>query len=226
MKSKFLFALFLIVLGIVLLQIPINTIEGSKVKFTLFDLLAPISGAFLGTGLGVFSVLAVSAVNLATHGFAGVNTSSPLALIATLRFLPLIVGVYFFAKKEGRFLLLPAISILVFNLHPIGRTVWFYSLFWTIPFILWPLRDRFLLARSLSATFAAHSVGGAVWIWAFNLPANVWISLIPAVALERSIFALGISAFYILMTNVLGYLTNKKLMPKSISIDKRYLLKF
>lgn len=224
--KKLIFIVIFIILGFVALQIPVNTLAGSRVKFTLFDLFAPISGAFLGTGLGVFSVLAISAVNLVTHGFAGVNTSSPLALIATLRFLPLIVGVYFFAKKEVRLLLLPAISILVFNLHPIGRTVWFYSLFWTMPFILWPLRDKFLLARSLSATFAAHSVGGAVWIWAFNLPANVWISLIPVVALERSIFALGISAFYILMTNVLAYLSKIKLIPKTVDIDQRYLLKF
>lgn len=225
MKNKLIFVLFFVFLGLAALQIPINTLEGSRVKFTLFDLFAPISGAFLGTGIGIFSVLAIWAVNLVTHGFTGVNSASPLTLLATLRFLPLIVGVYFFAKKEGRLLVIPALSILAFNLHPIGRTVWFYSLFWTIPFILWPLRERFLLARSLSATFTAHAVGGAVWIWAFNLPAEVWVALIPVVALERSIFALGISASYILMNNVLAYLAARKLIPRSIEIDKRYLLK-
>jgi len=226
MRSKLFFVLFFIVLGLVTLQIPINTLEGSRVRFTLFDLFVPISGAFLGTGLGVISVLAMYIVHLVTHGFAGVNASSPLTLVATLRFLPLIVGVWFFAKKEGRLLVLPALSIIAFNLHPVGRTVWFYSLFWTIPFILWPLRDKFLLARSLSATFCAHAVGGAVWIWAFNLPANVWVSLIPVVILERSIFALGISSSYILMNNILGYLSARKLIPKAIEVDKRYLLKF
>ena len=226
MRSKLFFVLFFIVLGLVTLQIPINTLEGSRVRFTLFDLFVPISGAFLGTGLGVISVLAMYIVHLVTHGFAGVNASSPLTLVATLRFLPLIVGVWFFAKKEGRLLVLPALSIIAFNLHPVGRTVWFYSLFWTIPFILWPLRDKFLLARSLSATFCAHAVGGAFWIWAFNLPANVWVSLIPVVILERSIFALGISSSYILMNNILGYLSARKLIPKAIEVDKRYLLKF
>ena len=226
MRSKLFFVLFFIVLGLVTLQIPINTLEGSRVRFTLFDLFVPISGAFLGTGLGVISVLAMYIVHLVTHGFAGVNASSPLTLVATLRFLPLIVGVWFFAKKEGRLLVLPALSIIAFNLHPVGRTVWFYSLFWTIPFILWPLRDKFLLARSLSATFCAHAVSGAVWIWAFNLPANVWVSLIPVVILERSIFALGISSSYILMNNILGYLSARKLIPKAIEVDKRYLLKF
>lgn len=217
--------LFFVALGFIALQIPISIIKGSRVPFTLFDLFAPIAGAFLGVPLAILSVIGMQAANLGFHGFSGVNAASPLTLVATLRFLPMIVGVWFFAKKEGKLLVIPALSIIVFNLHPIGRTVWFYSLFWTIPFILWPLRDRFLLARALSSTFAAHSVGGAVWIWAFNLPANVWISLIPVVIMERSIFALGISAFYILMNNVLGYLSSRKLIPKSIVVDKRYLLR-
>src|SRR3989338_6443195 len=101
MRSKLFFVLFFIVLGLVTLQIPINTLEGSRVTLTL---------------------------------------------VATLRFLPLIVGVWFFAKKEGRLLVLPALSIIAFNLHPVGRTVWFYSLFWTIPFLMWQFRERSLAA--------------------------------------------------------------------------------
>jgi len=225
MRSKLIFVLFFIVFGFLLLQIPVNTLEGSRVKFTLFDLFAPVSAAFLGTPLGIFSVVAMQAVNLLTHGFSGVDQTSILKLIATLRFLPMIFGVWMFAKKEGKLLVLPALSIIAFNLHPIGRTVWFYSLFWTIPFLMWPFRERSLVARSLASTFTAHAVGGAIWIWAFNLPANVWISLIPVVALERSIFALGISASYILTSNVLGILSARKLIPKSITFDKRYLLK-
>lgn len=253
MRSKLVFVLLFIVLGIVALQIPVSTLAGSKVKFTLFDLVSPISGAFLGAGLGIVSVLGMQAGNLLFHGFSGVNNDSILKLIATLRFLPLIFGVWFFALKSysssesktsrevstkniiffkvsSRFsrtiiFIVPLLAILVFNLHPIGRTVWFYSLFWIIPFFVWPFSDRFLLARSLGATMTAHSVGGAVWIWAFNLPATVWVSLIPVVILERSIFALGISASYILMNNVLGFLSAKKLLPKTITFDKRYLLK-
>lgn len=243
MRSKLVLVLFFIVLGLVAFQVPVNTLEGSKVKFTLFDLFAPIAGAFLGNPLGIVSVLTISAINLVTHGFSGVNTSSPLTLIATLRFLPLIFGVWFFAlsplsfwrvlrfhsgytpRVQNLVLLAPALSILAFNLHPIGRTVWFYSLFWIIPFLVWPLRGRFLLARSLGATMAAHSVGGAVWIWAFNLPANVWVTLIPVVILERSIFALGIAASYILINNLLGLLSAKKMIPNTVTVDKRYLLK-
>lgn len=223
-KALLIFVLFFIVLGLIALQIPINYLAGSRVKFTFFDLFAPISGAFLGTGLGIVSVILMQTTNLIFHGAVGVDSSSILKLVATLRFLPMLVGVWFFAKREGRLLVLPALAIIIFNLHPVGRTVWFYSLFWTIPFLVWPFRDKFLVARSLGATFTAHAVGGAIWIWAFNLPAPVWIGLIPITIIERSIFALGISASYILMNNILGYLSSKKVIPKTVAIDKKYLL--
>lgn len=222
MKSKILFAIAFVIVGFIALQIPVNVLAGSRVKFTFFDLLAPISGAFLGSAFGIVSVLAVTVVNLALHGFSGVDKSSAVKLVATLRFLPLIFGTWAFAKKEGKLLIVPALAILAFNLHPIGRTVWYYSLFWTIPFLMYPFRERFLLARALSSTFTAHAVGGAVWIWAFNLPAPIWKSLIGVVVLERSVFALGISAMYILSNNVLAILASKKLLPKSIKFDKKY----
>ena len=224
--NRILFILIFVILGFIALQIPVNTLAGSRVKFTLFDLFVPVSGAFLGTGLGIVSVLAMQVSHLIFHGFSGVEGTSGLKFLATLRFIPTVFGVWFFAKREGRLLIVPAISIIAFNLHPIGRGVWFYSLFWLIPFLVWPFRDRFLVLRALGATMTAHAVGGAIWIWAFNMPAAVWISLIPVVIMERSIFALGISASYILMNNILGHLSLKRLLPSGISFDKKYILKF
>lgn len=232
--SKIWFWAVFVVLGIIALQIPVNVLAGAKVKFTLFDLFAPISGAFLGAGFGAIAVVLMQTLNIMLHGFSGVQSDSILRLVATLRFLPLILGVLYFSLSSKVFkgdslkgvwiLAVPLFSILAFNLHPIGRTVWYYSLFWLIPLAVWPARNRFLLARALGSTFTAHAVGGAVWIWAFNLPANVWVSLIPVVALERSIFALGIAASYILMNNVLAILSIKKLLPKTLSFDKKYIV--
>lgn len=214
--KKLLFASIFTILGFLALQISVNQLVGSNVRFTLFDLFAPIAGAFLGTFLGIASVLTMQVVNLVVHGVSNIDKGSLIRLVPTL------FGVWFFAKKEGKLLIVPALSIIVFNLHPVGRTVWFYSLFWLIPFLVWPARERFLIARSLGATMTAHSVGGAIWIWVFNLPANVWIGLIPVVILERSIFALGISASYILMNNILGFLALKKILPSGINFDKKY----
>lgn len=227
-SNKIIFLLIFVVIGYVALQLPIATIKGSKVPFTAFDLFAPISGAFLGSIWGVLAVIVMQAGNLVLHGFSGVDQTNILKLIATLRFLPMIAGVLYFVLRfrfNNLILAIPLLSIFAFNLHPIGRSVWFYSLFWLIPLAVWPFRERFLLLRSLGSTFCAHAVGGAVWIWAFNLPAKVWVSLIPVVIMERLIFAFGISASYILVNNILGYLSSKKLISKSIAVDKRYLLK-
>ena len=247
MKSKIWFLLFFIVLGFIALQIPISVLVGAKVKFTLFDLFSPISGAFLGSFFGIFAVVVMQLFNLIIHGFTNIDNSSVLKLAATLRFLPMVFGVWFFARAsryysssersesrssrqartiERLILLIPLLSIIIFNLHPVGRTVWFYSLFWFIPFLTWSFRQRFLVARSLGSTFTAHAVGGAVWIWAFNLPAGVWISLIPIVILERSIFALGISAFYVLLNNLLAFSVKKKFLRSDFSFDKKYVFRF
>ena len=222
MKSKILFVLIFIVLGFILLRIPVNNLAGSGVKFTLFDLFAPIAGSFLGTGLGIASVLVISIVNILVHGASFSDRGTIIRLFPTL-----FAVVYFSLKhKRSRWILaVPLLAILSFNLNPVGRSVWYYSLFWLIPILFWKFRERFLLARSLGATFTAHAVGGAIWIWAFNLPAAVWVSLIPVVIVERTIFALGISASYILVNNVLAYLSSKKLLPSGVSFNQKYLIK-
>ena len=66
---------------------------------------------------------------------------------------------------------------------------------------------------------------GAIWIWAFSLPAVVWRGLIPVVILERSIFTFGIAASFILMTNALSYLSSKKLLRSPLSLEKKFILK-
>ena len=223
-KSKLLFVLIFIFLGFIALQIPINQIVGSRVSFTLFDLLAPISGTFLGSVYGVIVVFLIQGFNLLAHGISNLDKGAIIRLFPTL-FAVLYFSLATKSKKNSNYILLfPILSIIVFNLHPIGKTVWFYSLFWLIPLFVWPLRNRFLLARALGATFTAHSIGGAIWIWVFNLPAAVWVSLIPIVVIERGIFALGISASYILMNNILAYLAKKRLLTAGFSVDKKYIL--
>ena len=253
MKNRAIFVTLFVILGFAAMQISVNTLAGSRVKFTLFDLFAPVSGAFLGSIWGVAAVFLMQIVNLFVNGIANIDKGSIIRLFPTL------FAVWYFSNSSrmsfwgakrlqnqskirtdsGQVLdpdlrarmtnflvfITPIVSIIAFNLHPIGRSVWYYSLFWLIPIVMWRFRERFLLARSLGATFSAHAVGGAVWIWAFNLPASVWTSLIPVVILERSIFALGISASYILMNNVMSYLDLRKLLPRGVTVNKKYLLK-
>ena len=68
--------------------------------------------------------------------------------------------------------------------------------------------------RGLGATFTAHAVGGAAWIWAFNLKAAVWQGLIPVVISERLLFATGIAVSFVVVKYTLSYLASKHVLPE------------
>ena len=217
-KKNVLFIVVFAILGFIALQIPVTQLEGSKAKFMVYDAFAPVAGAFIGSLPGVVAVFLVQFVNFLIHG-AIIEDAGTI-----IRFLPMLFAVLYFAKRGKFNLILPAIAIVDFIAHPIGRTVWYFALFWTIPIIAYFLRDRFLLARALGATFTAHAVGGAIWIWVFALPAQVWISLIPIVVLERVVFALGICMSFVLVNNVLAILEKKHILNLGFFIEERYLL--
>lgn len=227
-RSKLLFIAIFSIIGFIALQIPFTKLMGSNVSFTLFDFFGPIAGAFLGP-LGIISVLAVELVNLVVR-------QTPLTTGTIIRLFPMLFAVWYFGLMSRRgdkgdwvdrgnrnrlILVVPLIAIVVFVAHPIGRTVWYYSLFWLIPIVAYVRKD-WLLARSLGATFTAHAVGGAAWIWAFNLPATVWQGLIPVVAQERLVMALGIAGSYLLMQKVLSFLISKKLLPSLKTINPSF----
>ncbi len=210
-KKLFFLALFTIV-GFVTLQIPFNKLAGSSVSFTLFDFFAPIAGAFLGPVFGIASVLSVEVGNMLIK-------HTPWNIGSVIRLFPTLFAVYYFAvinkKTSGNpwILLVPYIALFAFLAHPIGREVPYYTLFWLIPFGAYRFRHN-LYMRSLGATFTAHSVGGALWIWAFNLKTSVWQGLIPVVITERLLFAAGIATSFVAVKYTLSYLASKKILPK------------
>lgn len=208
-KKLFFLALFTFV-GFISLQIPFNRLAGSNVSFTLFDFFAPIAGAFLGPLFGIVSVLGVEVINT-------VIKHSPWTTGAIIRLFPTLFAVYYFAmikRAQGKWILaVPLAAIAIFLVHPYGRQVPYYSLFWVIPFLAYRFRKN-LYMRSLGATMTAHAVGGAAWIWAFNLPGPVWKALIPVVIEERLLFAAGISIAFVVVKHSLEFLASKKLLPK------------
>ncbi|MFH1187913.1 MAG: hypothetical protein V1688_03585, partial [bacterium] len=143
-----------------------------------------------------------------------------------IRFFPMLFAVLYFAKKGKFNFIIPVIAIAAFAVHPIGRTVWYFSLFWTIPIIAYFFRNQFLLARALGATFTAHAVGSALWIWTFSLPASVWNSLIPIVVVERFLFTIGIAVSFVLVNNILCCLEKKHILNLGFSIEQKYLVRF
>lgn len=189
-NQKLLFFVLFVGLGLAALQVSLVHLAGSKASFTLFDSFGPIAGGFIGTIPGIIAVFLMQLINFLMHG------SQVLDVGTLIRFVPMLFATIYFGKRTKLNLIIPALAIVAFNLNPIGRTVWFYSLFWLIPIICYFWQEKFLLAKALGATFSAHAVGGAIWIWTFHLPTSVWIGLIPVVIVERLVFALAMVGIY------------------------------
>lgn len=211
LQKKLLFLTLFTLVGFISLQIPFNKLAGSNVSFTLFDFFGPIAGAFLGPIYGVASVLGVE---VATNLIKG----TPWTTGTIIRLFPTLFATFYFATitKKGPnnwILTVPFIAIFAFLAHPNGRQAPYYTLFWIIPFIAYRFRGN-LYMRSLGATFTAHAVGGAAWIWAFNLPAIVWNGLIPVVISERLLFAAGIAVSFVITKQILTFLISKGVLPK------------
>lgn len=212
LQKKLFFIILFTLVGFIALQIPFNKLAGSNVSFTLFDFFGPIAGAFLGPIAGIASVFTVEVAN-------NLVKNTPWTAGTVIRLFPTLFAVYYFSvmskKGESRWILaVPILAILAFLIHPFGRQVPYYPLmFWFIPLIAYKFRNNIFM-RSLGATFTAHAVGGAAWIWAFNLPVSVWNSLIPVVIAERLLFACGIAASSVIMKHLLNFLASKKILPK------------
>jgi hypothetical protein len=217
-KRRVLFIALFAVFGFLALQVPFSNLAGSQVKFTLFDFFGPIATGFIGTASGVIAVFLMQFGNFLIHG------ANVLDAGTVIRFFPMLFAAFVFGKKHPVNLLIPLIAIAAFLLHPIGRTVPYYTLFWLIPIVCYFFRDRSLIARSLASTFTAHAVGGVLWIWIFNLPREVWISLIPVVAVERALFALVIAGMFILFNNILAFAVGNKPRREGFAINPRYLV--
>lgn len=192
--------------------------------FTLFQFFGPIAGAFLGPWIGVSTVLGAEVLNLV---FFGSNFTG----ITLLRLLPMLFAAYYFGTKRKHVgMIVPALTLILFWSHPVGRQAWIYPLYWFIPIIITLLPKKYkniLFLKSLGATFTAHAAGSAIWIYTVPMPAEAWIGLIPIVAYERALFALGITGSYLVMNIVLDKVIEKfKLnIPHDIlHIDKQRLL--
>lgn len=184
-KKNWLKLVLYTIAGIVALQFPLVVAAiGKGQKFTLFEFLAPVAGMVFGPWVGALQVIATKLINLGLHNAALTTTE-------ILRLFPLAFAAIYFGSKRKYPAYLAVLAILAFLANPIGRQVWFYSLYWLIP-IAASFYKKNPIANALGATFTAHAVGGALFIWAFNTPKEIWLKLIPVVAAERAFFALGI----------------------------------
>src|SRR3989338_6414640 len=164
MKKTVIFIIIFAALGLLLMQFQLTQLVGSQVKFTLFDFFGPVAAAFIGTVPGLFAVAAMHLGNFLLHGAVVVDAGT------VIRFFPMLFAAWYFGKKHPLQLVVPIAAIIAFTTHPIGKDVWYFSLYWLIPIFCYFIRSHSIVARSLVATFTAHAVGGALWIYAFNMP--------------------------------------------------------
>jgi hypothetical protein len=201
-KKKIIFSIIFTILGLLAFQISVSQIIGSTQKFTLFELLGPTGGMFLGPILGAISAFFVRALNI-------IINHQPLDLLTVIRFLPaMLAAVYFGLNKKYTAAIFP-ICITLFLLNPIGREAWMYSAIWLIPFIATFFKKRLIL-NSLGATFTAHAVGSVIFLYTFGLTPVIWIALIPVVFIERGFFTIGIWSSCLAFNTILDKLTNLK----------------
>lgn len=197
MKLKhFMFIAVFTVLVLVSSHINFSPLLGADNQFfTLFQFFGPIAGGILGPFIGGISVLLAQLANFLVGKEVG--------LLNLLRVLPMVTAaIYFGTRRKKHASVLALVSIAAFLAHPVGREVWFYTLYWTIPLVAAFFPKRLFL-RSLGSTFTAHAIGGAIWIWTVPTTPELWMTLIPIVALERLLFASGISLSYLAANTLL-----------------------
>jgi len=215
--KKVLFLIIFIILSLIAFQIPISRIIGSDQNFTLFELIAPLGGMFLGPLFGALSAFIVRGVNV-------IIDWQTLDFLAVMRFLPMMLAAVYFGMRERKMAIIFPICIILFLVHPIGQKAWLYPLIWLIPLIATFGKKRLIL-NSLGATFTAHAVGSTIFLYAFSLTPQIWLSLIPVVLIERGFFALGIWASYLVINTALDKLTEiEKINILKPLVNKNYLI--
>lgn len=216
-KRKILFLIIFIGLSLIAFQIPISRIIGSDQNFTLFELIAPLGGMFLGPLFGALSAFVVRGANV-------IFTHQTLDFLTVIRFLPMMLAAVYFGLKGRWMAVIFPVCIFLFVIHPIGQQAWLYPLIWLIPLAA-TFGKRRLILNSLGATFTAHAVGSTIFLYAFGLTPQIWLSLIPVVFIERGFFTLGIWASYLVLNTVLDKITETgKVNVLKPLVNKNYLI--
>lgn len=225
-KKRLIFVALFTVLVFIGNKINFSALVGANNQFfTLFQFFGPIAGGFLGSVFGVAAVLFAEIIDFFVVG-------KEATLLNLLRLTPMLFAAYYFSTSKKNFgIIVPLIAMAAFIYHPVGRQVWFFALFWTIPIIAKILPAKYsdnVIAKSIGATFTAHAVGGAFWVWTVKMTAQQWIALIPVVIGERLLFASGIAVSYIVLNAMLDKALDKlkiEVPMDVLKINKRFTLR-
>jgi len=197
---KILFSILFAALFIVLSKTKMFPILGTHFHFSMGVMFGPALGGLLGMNLGLATIILSQAVGTAIGLYTIKDTLSLLV------FFPIMFGSIYFARSfrgDKKIAAIPLLMMAAFIAHPVGRQVWFYSLYWLIPVAVIQFKDRIdavlrhpvarTYSYSLGTAFVDHSVGSVIYLWFLNIPAAMWIAAIPLTLFERLLIALGIT---------------------------------
>lgn len=177
----------------------ISFIFGSHMAyFSMSSIITPLSGAFLGISGGFLVLL----TRLFIHAlFFKTITFSFLAFCIP----GYCASLYWATRSSLVRVFIPLACMILFVVHPIGSQAFIYSFYWLLPISFYILSYRSLFLEALGSTFVAHAVGSVIWLYTTPTTVEMWLGLIPVVALERCLFALGMVVMY----RVIVFIQNK-----------------
>lgn len=185
MILKKLFSIFLPIIAALVACLPFNYIVGSKAAlFSYSTMVIPALGSCYSLVYVIFYIFSKS---LFSYKFSYLFFIHRLPLICATRALQ--------SRNIKFFVGLPTLSMILFCMHPVGSQVVYYSWYWFIPMIIYAFVQDSIYSRALAASFVAHAVGSVIWLYTGNIPAETWTMLIPLVAVERLLIAIGMVAF-------------------------------
>lgn len=109
--------------------------------------------------------------------------------------------------------LIPLVCVFLFIMHPIGFVAWPYAMYWFIPIAIYFSQQESVFAKAFASVFVAHAVGSVIWIYTHQMAAEMWLALIPVVAIERVLMATTITGFDCFLYKIKNFFKEKLIVP-------------
>lgn len=173
--------------------------------FSLNNIGAPMVGVLAGTSFGLLAMILRA---LARALFFGI---SPISFI--VYHIPSIcASAYWHTSKKALKIGIPLICMFLFGIHPIGGQAFGYALYWFVPVVIYVVGVRAIFWQALASTFVAHAIGSIIWLYSVPMTVAMWYGLIPLVAVERILFASGMTIVYCVAQMVCAH----KMVPRML----------
>ncbi len=202
MKARFAHFLYSFSILKVLSFLKVTFIVGSHaIFFSYASCCYPVIGAFNGVG----SLVVIFGSTLVAKILLG----GMVPLYHLAYHIPGFCAALVWAKPQWRLtIVLPLFAFAAFLLHPVGWQAGLYTLYWLVPLCISFFSLKHPFFKALASTFVAHAVGSVIWLYTVPMAAEQWLSLIPAVACERLLFATGATLLFYFAKIMYFYMEN------------------